>query len=89
MHENTGASGWAGYYLPPNPSLPYVVVVADSNGLVQEAPDSVNTAYFQKYLLGVLVQGYDPVGFFDPTEPDWVIGLASDLNKYSGRPSLR
>ena len=47
-----------GTSLPPNPFMPYVVVVADANGAVQEDPGSINTAYFQKYLLGVVSHGF-------------------------------
>jgi hypothetical protein len=49
-----------GTELPPDPSMPYIVVVADPSGSVLKASDSVTQTYFQTYLLGAVVHGFEP-----------------------------
>ena len=70
----------SGTNLPPDPSHPYVVVVADANNSVPEAAGSVNTAYFRKFLVGVISHGFN---FSTSTvTPDWEQSMATDLMIY-------
>jgi hypothetical protein len=58
-----------------DPSHPYVLVVADPNGLVQETDETDNTASFRKYTIGVVTHGFEP----DAQLPTWVGNIAADL----------
>ncbi len=66
----------AGTLLPPNQAMPFVVVVANSNGVVSEDATSVNTAYFRKYLLGGVVHGFS---FSDTDTLTWMAAMKNDL----------
>lgn len=68
-----------GTSLPPDPTLPYVIVVANSNNSVLQDPASADMTYFQKYLVGVVVHGYEPLGFINQSTPDWELSVANAL----------
>jgi probable HAF family extracellular repeat protein len=73
----------AGTSLPPDPAFPYVVVVANGNSAINEDPASVNTAYFHKFLLGVIAHGYDLLAKFHLFgTPSWMNTMANDLITY-------
>jgi len=65
--------------LPPNTALPYVVVVATSNG-------QKSTAYFRKFLIGVIAHGFDRWAFANTLSsvslvsvPQWETTMARTL----------
>jgi hypothetical protein len=68
----------AGTSLPPDPSLPYIVVVADGDAAVAEGAGSVNTAYFRTFTLGVVSHGLELGG-----APAWEASIAKDLKQFS------
>ena len=62
--------------LGPNPSRPFVLAVADPDGLVLESDESDNVAGFRKYLIGVVTHG----GIQDGSKPPaWSLILADEL----------
>jgi hypothetical protein len=64
--------------LVPDPLHPFVVVLADADGSVPEAPGSVNTTYFRKYLLAVLSHGFElPIPL--TSVPAWETDMAAAL----------
>jgi hypothetical protein len=65
-----------GTHLPPNGILPYVIVVCNPDHSIHEGQGSVDTAYFEKFLLGVVVNGYQLIG---TTTPAWVSQMANSL----------
>lgn len=66
----------SGTELPPDTAMPYVVVTASCGG--QES-----TTYFKKWLLGVVVHGFDPYAYYFGTlgtaTPDWELQTAVSL----------
>ena len=65
--------------LPPNTALPYVVAVATCNG-------QKSTAYFRKFLIGVIAHGYDRWAFANTLSsvsvvsvPPWETAMARTL----------
>jgi len=81
--------------LPPDPSKQYIVVVANPDGSVEEDPNSHNTAYFQTYLLGVVVHGFQPnvtthlpfggtIRWTSASVPGWETKMASALKNKDG-----
>ncbi|MGD0768541.1 MAG: hypothetical protein ABSB42_10155 [Tepidisphaeraceae bacterium] len=65
-----------GTTLTPNIPQEYIVVVADADAAVTEAAGSVNTAYFQTFMLGAVAHGLELTG---TTIPTWESTMASNL----------
>jgi hypothetical protein len=61
--------------LPPDPLHKFILVVANPNGSVMEGPGSVNTAFYQKHLLGVVVHGLEIGGQVPAWEPQMAAQL--------------
>jgi len=80
-------SGTAGFHanqrfvlsaaLPPDPLHKFIFVVANPDGNIAEDPGSVNTAFYQKHLLGVVVHGLELSG----QVPAWEPQMAAQLLK--------
>lgn len=66
-----------GTSLPPNQSLPYIVVVANSDNGVTEDPSSTNTAYFRTWELGAVAHGFNSGS--STTTPTWETRMAGEL----------
>jgi hypothetical protein len=67
----------AGTALPPNQSLPYIVVVADGDNNVTEDPASTNVAYFRTFVLGAVAHGFNSTT--STTTPSWETRMANEL----------
>jgi hypothetical protein len=67
----------AGTALPPNQSLPYIVVVADGDNNVAEDPASTNVAYFHTFVLGAVAHGFNSTS--STTTPTWETRMANEL----------
>jgi len=65
-----------GTTLTPDIPQEYIVVVADADAAVTEAAGSVNTAYFQTFMLGAVSHGLELTG---TAIPSWESQMASDL----------
>jgi hypothetical protein len=65
-----------GTTLTPDVPQEYIIVVANANAAVTEAAGSVNTAYFQTFMLGAVSHGLELTG---TTIPTWESSMASDL----------
>jgi hypothetical protein len=59
-----------------DPARPFVLVVADPDGRVQEADEANNSASFRKYVIGAVTHGYQALG----TMPAWVGQTAATLH---------
>lgn len=68
-----------GVTLTANTKMEYVIIVADQNGSIPEAPGSSNSVYFQKFVLGAISHGYKPFGGVFTTIPSWELNLQTDL----------
>ncbi len=69
----------SGTSLPPDIRMEYIIVAANQDGKLAEAPGSSNTAYFQKLVLGVVSHGYIPLGDLITSVPYWEDNMANDL----------
>jgi len=67
----------AGTTLPPNQSLPFIVVVADGDNNVTEDPASTNVAYFRTWVLGAVAHGFNSTS--SNTTPTWETRMANEL----------
>jgi len=65
--------------LPPDPERPYVFVVADPEGQIEEADERNNSAHFRKYVLGALTHGYSFWGSLTDWNRVWVHDMADAL----------
>src|SRR6516225_10824970 len=78
-------SGTAGFHanqrfvlsaaLPPDPLHKFIFVAANPDGNIAEDPGSVNTAFYQKHLLGVVVHGLELSGQVLAWEPQMAAQL--------------
>jgi hypothetical protein len=66
----------SGTTLTPDVPQEYIVVVANANGAVNEAAASVNTAYFQTFMVGAISHGLELTG---TAIPSWESQMASAL----------
>jgi hypothetical protein len=68
--------------LPPDPAHPFVLVVANSDGSIQEggAGSDNNVASFRKYTIGLVTHGFDLLGNF----PSWVSQMSQSLVDKAG-----
>jgi hypothetical protein len=82
----TGTNGQALTALTPNPALPFLVVVANPGGTIQEAAGSNNTASFETHVLGVIVHGleFDLLSLLENLPPAWETQMAAALQQTDG-----
>lgn len=66
-----------GVELKPDPTMPYVIVVADSANSITESNEENNINYFRKYLLAAISHGFndDILG----RSPPWEVALTRTL----------
>jgi len=66
--------------LPPDPSRPYVLVVADPANAIEETDEDNNTASFRKHVIAAITHGLIPTGF----TPGWIIDMGEALVDENG-----
>lgn len=65
--------------LPPNPSHPFVVVVADPAHALTETNTANNTASFQKHVIGIVTHGGLQPHSWSNTGAPWAVKMANSL----------
>jgi hypothetical protein len=79
--SHTDVALLTGTSLPPNQSLPYIVVVADPLNALTADPNAVKTTYFRTWLLGVVSHGFLPPIPGVTATPAWETSMADALGR--------
>lgn len=72
--------------IAPQAGFPYVVAEGDPFSLLAESTKANNTAYFRTYVIGAVVDGYDPtaLGSVPPAPSAWVQTMVGSLVAQGG-----